>query len=394
MDSINPISSYLKVTYNGKDITADITTNLIDISYEDNVTGVSDSLEIKLEDTDGKWQNEWYPSKGSVLTLQLGYQNTKVLNPNALEIDEIELNFTKGGGDVVTIKAISAGVNKALHTRRSHANENKTLGEIVRTIAARYGLTVIGSIENIVIGRVTQHREKDLTFLQRLADEYGYAFSIKGSKLSFVKLTGLEAASKVATIDKTDCLSVNIVDKGMAVFAAANVISHNPNTNKVIKSSYTVKQQANNDGVQFNYLESAGNSVEVRTKTENAAQANVKSQAALHKVNSLQQTGTLAVPGNPLLVAGVNIELTGFGRCSGIWNILKSTHSDNKSKNYITEIEFKRIVPATQSGSTKVAKKVKAPKSSYTVKPITNLDGLVFNTIVAKQDGTKIVPGK
>ena len=49
-------------------------------------------------------------------------------------------------------------------------------GEIVRTIAARYGLSVIGSIENITIGRVTQHREKDLTFLARLADEYGYAF--------------------------------------------------------------------------------------------------------------------------------------------------------------------------------------------------------------------------
>lgn len=391
MNNINPIPTYFKITYNGKDITADITQYLIDLSYTDNVTGVSDDLEIKLEDVDGKWQNEWYPNKGALLNFTLGHQGGKVIQPNSLEIDEFELDLSKGSGDVVTIKAISGGINKALHTKRSHAHENKTLGEIVRTVAAKYNLTVVGTIENIAIGRVTQHREKDLTFLARLADEYGYSFSVKGSKLAFVKLTTLEAATKVATIDRTDCITLNIKDKGISVYQAANVVSHNPNQNKLIKSSYTVKQVANNDGVQFNYLEPAGTSLEVRTKTENEAQANVKSQAALHKVNSLQQTGDLTLPGNPLLVAGVNFELTGAGRLSGIWNILKSTHSANKAKDYTTAIEFKRIVPATQSGSAAKPKTVKpAAKPTYQVKPLINGDGIQFNTIVAKQDNVLI----
>jgi uncharacterized protein len=387
MQDINQTDTHYKITYNGKNITEDISLHLLELKYTDNVSGVADELEITVEDTDGKWSDSWYPDKGATLLLELGLATGPVIKPNAFDLDEIELDGSKSGGDVVIIKGISGGVNKQLHTKRSHAHENKTLGEIVRTTAARYGMTVIGTIENITIARKTQHREKDLTFLARLADEYGYAFSIKGNKLSFVKLNSLEAANKVATVDKTDCLSWNIKDKSSHIYQGANVKSHNPNTNKLVKSSYTVKQVANNDGVQFNYLATADNTLEVRNKTENEAQGNVKAEAALHRVNSLQQTANVTMIGNPLLVAGVNFELTGFGRCSGIWNILKSTHTAIKSGDYITEVELKRVVPATISKSAKKAKTIKPKSNSYTVATINNLDAIPFSRIVAKQDG-------
>ncbi len=387
MQEINQTNTSFKVLYNGKNITEDISLHLLELKYVDNVTGASDEFEITVEDVEGKWSNEWYPEKGANLQLELGIFNGPTLKPNLFEIDEIELTGSKSSGDIVSIKAISGGVNKQLHTKRSHAHENKTLGEIVRTTAAKYGLTVIGTIENITIGRVTQHREKDITFLARLADEYGYAFNIKGNKLSFIKLTSLEASKKVFTLDKTDCIAWNIRDKSSKIYQGANVKSHNPNSNRVVKSNYTVESVPNNDGVQFNYLRTANNTLEIRNKTENESQGTVKAQAALHFVNSLQQTGNIVLIGNPLAVAGINIELTGFGRCSGIWNILKSTHTNNKSNDYITEIELKRVVPATQSGSAKKAKAIKPKNPTYVIKPITNLDNIPFNQIVAKQDG-------
>ncbi len=392
MQEINQSGNYLKLTYNGKDISADITPHLVELNYTDNVSGMADDLDITLEDADGKWLNEWYPQKGAVLTLEMGSYDKKVIRPNNFELDEITASGSKNGGDVVTIKALSAGIVKPLNTKRSYAHENKTLGEIVRTIAAKYGLTVVGTIENIVIGRVTQHREKDLTFLARLADEYGYAFSVKGNKLSFIKLTSLEAAGRVAVIDKTDVVNYRFRDKSHSVYNRASVKSHNPNKNKTVKAEYKVTQQANNDGLQFSYLEKADSALEVRGKTENEAQANVKAEAALHKVNSLQQTGYIDLPGNTLLLAGVNVELTGFGACSGIWNILKSSHSMDKSGGYITSLELKRIVPPTQSGSAKKAKQSKPANPEYKTVPILNGDGLQFNTLVAKQDGVRNIP--
>ena len=387
MQDLNQTNTSFKVTYNGKNITEDISLHLIELRYIDNVSGAADEFEIALEDVDGKWSDSWYPDKGAILQLELGTLNGTTLKPNNFEIDEIELRGSKGSGDVVIIKSVSGGVKKQLHTKRSHAHENKTLGEIVRTTAAKYGLTVVGSIENISIARVTQRREKDITFLARLADEYGYAFNIKGNKLSFVKLTALEATKKVLSIDKTDCIDYTIKDKSSLVYEGANVKSHNPNSNKVVKSSWNVNQVANNDGVQFNYLKEAGNTVEIRNKTENEAQGNVKAQAALHKFNSLQQTGTVTIPGNALAIAGINIELTGFGKCSGIWNILKSTQTFNKSNGWVTEIELKRVVPATQSGSARKAKAVKPKNPAYLVKTVNNLDKIPFTQIVAKQDG-------
>lgn len=381
MDAIKP---FFNLTYNSKDITTDVSLHLLEISYTDNVTGVSDELEIKLEDKELQWSNEWYPEKGALLALQIGYNNGQVLKPNPFQLDEVGYEFSKDAGDVVTIKGIGAGITKQVHTKRSHAHENKTLVQIVNTIAARNGLTVIGNIANITIGRVTQHREKDITFLNRLADEYGYAFTIKNNKLIFTPQKALEAIAKVATIDKTDIINGTITDKGTGIYEQASVKSHNPNANKVVQSTFTVNQVANKDGQEFTYLQPAANSLEVRTKTENNAQANLKSEAALHKANSLQQTGNITVEGNISLVAGSNIELTGIGKNSGVWHILKSTHRIDKGSGYQTEIEIKKVVPASISGSAKKPKTIATKNNGYTIVSNKNKDGVTFNTIKPK----------
>lgn len=379
MDAVNTV---FKLLYNGKNISEDVSLNLLRITYIDNVTGVADSLEIVLEDTDEKWSNSWYPSKGAILQLEFGNINEPVLKPNDFEISTINLSGSKTDGDVVVIKAISGGINKQLHTKRSHAHENKTLSGIVHSVAQKYGLTVIGNIANITIGRVTQHREKDITFLNRLADEYGYAFSIKGSKLSFIPLKSLESLKRVGSIDKTECIEWEIDDKGFDTYSAATVKSHNPNQNRVVSSTYTVEYETNKDGEEFSYLKKANNSLEVRTKTENEQQANAKSEAALHKANSLQQTATIKIIGNTLYLAGCNMELTGFGANSGIWHILKSTHSYQKSKGYETDLELKRVVPAKISGSKKTAKTTNVKKPEYKVVSKLNNDQEAFNYLV------------
>ncbi|MDI8083859.1 hypothetical protein MJN69_31195, partial [Salmonella enterica subsp. enterica serovar Kentucky] len=39
----------------------------------------SDVIAIALEDSAGRWVNEWYPGKGDTLALRLGYQGEDLL---------------------------------------------------------------------------------------------------------------------------------------------------------------------------------------------------------------------------------------------------------------------------------------------------------------------------
>lgn len=373
------IRSYFKLLYNGKNITEDISKHLIELSYTDKITGESDDLEIRLDDKDGFWQDAWYPDKGATLSLEFGYNNGQILKPNIFELDEIVTSFGLDG-DIVTIKGIGAAFIKSdVKTKRSHAHENKTLLEIVNGIAAKYGFKVVGDIADIRIGRVTQKREKDFTFLSRLASEYGYNFNVRNKRLIFTHIKSLESVPRALTIDKTDITGGSITDKSTLIYKSATVKSHNPNTNSTVDSTSSWTDASNKDKTDLSFI-SQGPALEVRTKTENQQQAITKAEAALHHFNGLQQTANISVPGNILALAGNNIELTGFGRNSGIWSILSSKHTISID-GYSTDIELKKIIPSTVSGSKKKPKTVVVKTPTYKVSPQRNKDDYQYSII-------------
>ena len=45
----------------------------------------------------------------------------------------------------------------------------------------------------------------------------------------------------------------------------------------------------------------------------------------------------------PGLVAGINVELAGFGQLSGTWQVAKSVHRIDRSGGYVTELELRRV---------------------------------------------------
>lgn len=349
---------YFKVIYNNKNITADVSESFVSVNYKDKVSGESDELELVLEDKFGKWSNQWYPQKGAYITLTIGI-NGKILECGLFQVDEIEFS---GPPDQITINGLSTGIYGKLRTRKGYAHENKTLSEIVHTIAAKNKFSVIGSIENVRIGRSTQRRETDLQYLHRLASEYGYNFTIKGQKLVFIKQTTLEGYSSILSLDKTEVTpGYSFKDKTSDIAKGSVVKFHNPNTNAVIKS----ERKANLPGEDLGYR-SELDTFELRGKAEDEEQANVKAAAYLHKKTSLQQTGNLTVPGNPLLVAGVNFELTGFGAFSGTWHVLNSEHSIDRD-GYTSSIEIKRI-NTTNNIANKLPKKTNTKSPSYKTK--------------------------
>ena len=352
-----------EVSYNGKDITTDVTTYVTGLTYTDKTEGESDTVELTMDDTDGLWRNSWYPTKGDTLTVSMGYDDL-LLPCGQFEIDEVEMS---GPPNVVTIRALAAGITKAMRTKSNSAHEGKTLKEIATTIAGVHGLTVEGTIEEIRMNRATQYRETDLGFLRRISMEYGHLFSIRGDKMIFTTIYEIEASDPVGTIDMTDVMRWTLRDKTTTTYKSAQVKYHDPVEKKVVQADVnwadisvfgqpgaasnlapppgtpTEQATAAESQAAFNTRAFGEDTLVIQTKAENGTQAQAKAKAGLHRANTCMVSGDLTIPGNPLMVAGNNFQLTGMGKFDGKYQVQESKHGLSRTSGYVTDISVKKV---------------------------------------------------
>jgi phage protein D len=325
---VNLVPDTYKIIYNGKDITRDISDHITSITYTDKVEGESDEIEIELEDRDGMWQNDWFPAKGDTIEVQL-INNGLILSCGKFTLDEKKLSSGRSNGDVFQMSGLAASITKKLRTKRSTPHENKTLRQIAQAVADRHGLKVQGTIPDIRFSRITQNRETDLSFLNRIAEEYGLLFSIRDSMLVFQDKVELENKKHILSLDKTEVSDYEFTDKTENTYKDAKVSYHNPEKNEYI--SY------DDDG------DGGTDTLTVYTKVENQQHAERKAKAALHNKNTRTQTCSVSCPGNVLLLSGVNVELTGFGKFSCIGHVTESKHSISRSDGYTVSFEAKKV---------------------------------------------------
>ncbi|MCM5528971.1 phage late control D family protein [Parasegetibacter sp. NRK P23] len=318
------------IIYNQRDISMDISEQVLGISYTDKVAGESDTIEISVEDTDGRWQNDWYPKKGDTIQAFIR-ENNRQLDCGVFEIDETALSSSTGG-DIFTIRGLAAGIKAPVRTKKSYAHHNKSLREIANTIAAESGLTLLGVVPDITLGVSNQYRETAVGYLNRIGSEYGCVFSIRGDKLVFTHYLEIENSNSVLSIPKSKSITVNLTDQTNKTFKAARVRHNKPNDKEV--QEFTSTEQ-NPTG--------SSDTLEIRVKAENRQQAEAKAKYALSKNNTKTVSGDVNMPGNILLVSGSNFELTGFGFMSGIFHIIESTHTIDRSGAYTTSATIKRV---------------------------------------------------
>lgn len=327
-----PIPVTYKILYNSTNITEDISKYCTSLAYTDKTEKGADEITIDLEDSEQLWQNEWYPEKGAKLSVEI-IQGRSILKCGTFIIDQIDLSGSKSGGDIVSLKGLSAAINKRLRTKKSFASEGKNLRQLAQAVASDNGLTVQGTVPEIPIDRVTQWRETDLAFLNRIGQQYGALFSVRDTALVFTSIFDVEAAAAVKTVDKIQLTSYSISDKSFLTFKDARVKFFHPTQKKVITYTHADPNMVNVP---------IADTMELRVKAENKQQAEAITKAALHRANSLQQGGSINLPGNVLYVAGNSLELTGLGRLSGKYHITQSDHSLTKSGGYTCNLEIKR----------------------------------------------------
>lgn len=174
-----------------RDITGNISNRLIQLTMTDNRGFEADQLDIELDDSDGLVQ---LPVRGAVLTLFLGWKDSALVGKGSFTVDEVE---HRGAPDTVTIRARSADFRGSLNSRREESWHDKTLGQIVESIATRNKLTaaVAPELAKIPVPHIDQAQESDAKFLTRLADRNGGEVSVKAGKLLFLKPGNAVSAS-------------------------------------------------------------------------------------------------------------------------------------------------------------------------------------------------------
>lgn len=326
-----PQTTY-ELLYNGRAITADVLPWLNGFTYTDKESGESDELEVNFSDADALWRGEWQPAKGDTIEASI-FKGGGVLQCGLFTVDELVYSGGKSSGRNFSIKALAAGITNQVRTKTSFAHENKTLTEIVNTVAAKHGFRVLGDIKPIPIGRITQYRKSDLAFLQQLAQRFGYAFSIRDKQMIFADMYQLEAAQPGLVLKESDLAGWSITDKSTKTYTAAKLKHFSSREKKVVEHGET----------ETKFLRNKKDVLEIRARAENKQQAEMIAKAALHRANSFQQAGTITTEGNTLLLAGAVVGLENMGRISGRYYITQSTHTVTKSAAYTTEAEVKKV---------------------------------------------------
>lgn len=181
----------VQIKYNKRDITADVSRYLVSINYSDKVAGESDEIEINLEDTDGLWSGDWYPAKNDTLQVWFGYKDNTVY-AGSFKIDEIEVS---GPPDMVRLRGVAAGTDKAIRTKKSKAHEGKSLREIAQDIASQHGLTVDDGSGSFATTVNLSEEKRVLRIHKQLIDTNINTATARGMAIVFVKPLSTQATA-------------------------------------------------------------------------------------------------------------------------------------------------------------------------------------------------------
>jgi hypothetical protein len=334
---VEALTPQARILYNGRDITADLSPYLMRVSYTDRLTGEADSLDVELAETDAvtsRWLSEWYPDKGMEMSAEIGYAGQALMACGSFDVDEIEVETPPM---TIRIRALATGVSRSVRTRIGRKYEHTTLAAILDQVAGRIGAQRKGEVADIQIDRVTQYQETDWAFAVRLAREYGYALKLTDNNKTMAVAKLGEASDPVRTLAPGDITRLTYRDRITEVPSRTEVRHHDPATGELV--IYGVQ---NGEVVPVEKSSASDTRKRsVRATTPEQARALAEAEQARHEIDKTSLELTL--PGDPLLVAGACVDVTGWARLDGRYLIIEARHEISRDAGYVTALLLKRV---------------------------------------------------
>jgi uncharacterized protein len=156
-----------QIIANGADATGNLSDRLLSITVTDEDGEKADRVEIEVDDRNGLVA---FPDLDTTLLVSLGFRETGLQMVGQFFVDGVS-GAGGGSGQTMTITATAADLKSDIRAPRTRQWEDKSLSDIVRTIAGEASLrAVVGeSVASKVWAYLAQTNESNLHFLTRIA---------------------------------------------------------------------------------------------------------------------------------------------------------------------------------------------------------------------------------
>ena len=339
-----------QIKVEGVDCTAEIEKNLISIEITDNEEDAADDLQIKISDRDATWLQKWLDDtiQAGAKTKGLKFQVWIGMRTDSGAVTQQKagtfvLDTVKHSGPpaVCVIKCLSVDYAGGIRTeKRDYAWEGYTLYGIAADIAKKGGLKLLYCTENNPkLYRKEQDQQTDLEFLVDLCHDYGVSIKITDGQMVLFKRSQYEGDDAIATFKYGDgsYLKWDVsTGTGDVTYDSCTVKYYDPETAKLITGTYKTAEYDENDDDEHQEL------VITDIRVKSIAEAEQIAEMRLKLKNLFERKVKFTVPGNPQMIAGIPVVLSGFGYWNGKYMIRKAKHSITKS-GYTTQIELRKI---------------------------------------------------
>lgn len=261
----------------------------------------------------------------------------KTLDCGLFELDSVSAS---GPPATIVLKAVALPFSSQIRqTKLSKAWENYYLSKIAGEMAAKNGMTCMYLSESDPFySRVEQYRESDISLLSRLCHDAGISLKATSNSLVLFDQAKYEAEPAVKTISPRDGSYVKYkmqIGKADTQYASCRVSYVDPATGSCISGTAQV--------TDYNADKKDNQELQVYAKVSSVAEAKRLAQKYLRLKNKFEQTATFTMPGDPALVAGVTILLSGWGVWDGKYIVKQAKHSIG-SGGFTTQIVLRKIL--------------------------------------------------
>ena len=326
-----------RITIEGKDVTEDVSHALKSVTYEDVLSGETDTVELEFEDAARLFISTWFPTRGATLQVELFRENwhgggqLETLNLGTFEVDEIRNSYPP---NVAKIKGNSCPQNSALRqTDESKSWEDVKLSQIAADVASASNVELFYDTEyDPVIKRAEQSELSRLAFLEKISKDHGLAVKISDGKLIVFDEEKYERQEPVSVIAYESSTVKKFTGTATLteIYKACEVVYKHGQKDEKIQARFEDASKTE------------GKTLKVNQKVEDQTEADRLARKKLREKNKDEVKVELTVTGRFEYLSGQVVELTGHGFYDGRYLIERARHK--VGDGYEVDLELRRCL--------------------------------------------------
>lgn len=330
-----------KIEIDGIDRTRNIWQYLDSIQFEDAEDGESDSLSFSVANSPAFA----LPAHGAQVRFWLGWKETGMKYFGFFSVDECTVDLKPA---ILRVTAKSTNFNNSSNgshdekERRDREWENISLAYIAAKIGGEHGYSSKVEVD-VHYPHIAQTGESNLSFLRRLAAEVGASFAIKDQTILIFPPN--KASRPQGAICYSEAVSGSFTAKAREEYASveAKWWDRNSASEKKVSSKRSKKEKWWHSAGGGN-ASGDGTSHKMKRRFHSASEAKTAADNTMAALERGEFEADLTLPGDPDLVAGAEISLSGFTPESLNGNYLAKSVSHSVSRSgWTTNVKLESL---------------------------------------------------